>query len=74
MDVRFISIQEELDTIDSQCPALKMLPFCFVFNEWRSQTTSEKIRAVFGHQAEKGKYRSKYAPYGYAKDPNDKHI
>jgi len=73
MGIRFISIQENLDTADPQCPALKMLPFYFIFNEWHSQTTSEKIRTVFRKQAEQGKHLGKLAPYGYAKIPDDKY-
>jgi len=73
MGIRFISIQESLDTADPKCPALKMLPFYFIFNEWHSQTTSEKIRTVFNKQAEQGKYLAAYAPYGFDKDPNDKY-
>jgi DNA invertase Pin-like site-specific DNA recombinase len=73
MGIRFISIQESLDTSDPQCPALKMLPFYFIFNEWHSQTTSEKIRTVFRKQAEQGKYLAPTAPYGFNKDPNNKY-
>ncbi|MCL2199648.1 MAG: recombinase family protein [Defluviitaleaceae bacterium] len=73
MGVRFISIQEGLDTADPQCPALKMLPFYFVFNEWHSQTTSEKIKTVFRKQDEKGLFRANQPPYGYEKSPDDKH-
>ena len=72
MGVRFISIQEGLDTADPNCPALKMLPFYFIFNEWHSATTSEKIKTVLANNAKKGKYRASFAPYGYQKDPNDK--
>jgi antitoxin component HigA of HigAB toxin-antitoxin module len=50
-----------------------MLPFYFIFNEWHSQTTSEKIRAVFQKQAEQGKYRANRPPYGYEKHPEDKY-
>lgn len=73
MGVRFISIQEGIDTIDPKCPALKMLPFYFIFNEWHSQTTSEKIRTVLANDAKSGKYRTTFAPYGFRKDPEDKH-
>ena len=73
MGVRFISIQEGLDTQDPNCPALKMLPFYFIFNEWHSQTTSEKIKTVLANNAKQGKYRTSFAPYGFQKDPNDKH-
>ena len=73
MGIRFISIQESLDTADPKCPALKMLPFYFIFNEWHSATTSEKVRTVFKKQAEQGKHFSGSAPYGYVKDPGDKY-
>ena len=73
MGIRFISIQEGIDTIDPKCPALKMLPFYFIFNEWHSATTSEKIRTVLANSAKNGQYRATFAPYGYRKDPNDKH-
>jgi len=73
MGIRFISIQEGIDTADPKCPALKMLPFYFIFAEWHSQTTSEKIRAVFNKQNEQGKHRSAQPPFGYDKDPNDKY-
>jgi len=65
--------QENLDTADPQCPALKMLPFYFIFNEWHSQTTSEKTRTVFKKQAEQGKFLGSFAPYGFDKDPKDKY-
>ena len=73
MGIRFISIQESLDTQDPKCPALKMLPFYFIFNEWHSSTTSEKIRVVLNKQAEQGKYRASKVLFGYDKDPNDKY-
>ena len=73
MGIRFISIQEGLDTADPNCPALKMLPFYFIFNEWHSATTSEKIKTVFNNMAKQGKYRTTYAPFGYKKDPDNKH-
>jgi DNA invertase Pin-like site-specific DNA recombinase len=73
MGIRFISLQEGIDTIDPKCPALKMLPFYFIFNEWHSATTSEKIRAVLEHNARNGEYRATFAPYGYRKDPENKH-
>jgi len=72
MGIRFISIQEGLDTADPLCPALKMLPFYFIFNEWHSQTTSEKIKTVFAKKASQGGYLGSYAPYGYRRNPEDK--
>ena len=73
MGIRCISIQESLDTADLKCSALKMLPFYFIFNEWHSATTFEKVPTVFKKQAEQGKHFSGSAPYGYVKDPADKY-
>jgi hypothetical protein len=50
-----------------------MLPMYFHFNEWHSQTTSEKIRTVLKHNAQSGKYNAAFAPYGYKKDPDNTH-
>ena len=71
MGVRTIFVQEGIDTIDPKTE--KMLPFYFIFSEWYSQSTSEKVKATFRKQAEQGKFFSTYAPYGYQKSPNDKH-
>ena len=72
MGIRFISIQESLDTADPQCPALKMLPFYFIFNEWHSQTTSEKIKTVFAKIASQGGFIGSFAPYGYVRSDENK--
>ena len=72
MGIRFISIQENLDTADPQCPALKMLPFYFIFNEWHSQTTSEKIKAVFAKIVSEGGFLGSHAPYGYERCSENK--
>ena len=42
-------------------------------NEWYSEELSENIRAVFRRKMEEGKFLGNYAPYGYRKDPNDRH-
>lgn len=73
MGIRVIFVNEKIDTEDTGAPALKLLPFHFAFAEWYSQSTSEKVRAVFKNQAEQGKFRAKQAPFGYDKKIDDKH-
>jgi len=73
MGVRFISIQENIDTDDEDSPTLDWLPLFFTFAEFHSRNTSKKIKAVLANNAKQGKYRASYAPYGYQKDPNNKH-
>ena len=48
---------------------------CFLnlFNEFYSRDTSKKVKAVKKACAESGKYMGTHAPYGYQRDPADKH-
>ena len=59
-----ISLNEKLDD---------MMVFRNWFNEQHSKTTSSKVRAARRICAENGKYLGTYAPYGYLKDPNNRH-
>jgi len=43
------------------------------FNEQHSKETSKKVRAVKKIFAESGKFMGTYAPYGYRKNPDNKH-
>lgn len=45
-----------------------------MFNEWHSANTSKKIRAVVEANARAGKCKSAYAPYGYLKGTDEKHL
>ena len=42
------------------------------FNEYYVKMTSKKIRKVFDMKTKKGEFIGSYAPFGYAKDPNNK--
>jgi len=59
-----ISLNEKLD---------EMMVFRNWFNEQHSKTTSIKVRAGRRISAQNGKYLGAYAPYGYIKDPKDRH-
>jgi len=67
---RFIALNNNVDTIRNDND---MLPFLSVLNEFHSRDTSKKVRAVKKVRAEAGKFMGTYAPYGFKKDPDDKH-
>lgn len=59
-----ISLNEKVD---------EMMVFRNWFNEQHSKDTSKKVRSVKRMCAQSGKYMGTYAPYGYRKDPRNKH-
>ena len=44
--IRFIAIQDNVDTENRDSGAMEMMPIMNVFNEWHAANTSKKIRAV----------------------------
>jgi len=59
-----ISLNERLDD---------MMVFRNWFNEQHSKTTSKKVKAARKICAENGKHLSPYAPYGFKKEPENRH-
>ena len=70
-DVRFIAINNGVDSANQQDS--DFTPFLNIINEWYAKDTSKKIRAVFKAKGESGKPLCTNPPYGYLKDPEDKH-
>ena len=70
-DIRFIAINNGVDSANQQDS--DFTPFINIFNEFYAKDTSKKIRAVFKSKGESGKPLSTNVPYGYKKDPDDKH-
>ena len=65
--IRFIDIQDNVDTENRDSGAMEMMPIMNVFNEWHAANTSKKIRAVRRANAKEGIYSAKKATYGYLK-------
>lgn len=63
--IRFIAIQDNVDTANRDSGAMEMMPIMNVFNEWHAANTSKKIRAVKRSNAREGIYTAKKASYGY---------
>ncbi|MDR2932337.1 MAG: recombinase family protein [Oscillospiraceae bacterium] len=75
MDVRFIAL--EYPAIDSYRHPEQMnsvlIPMQNVINDDFCRQTSMKVRSVFDMKRRKGEFIGAFAPYGYAKDPKDRH-
>ena len=70
--IRFIAIQDNIDTENKDSGAMEMMPIMNVFNEWHAANTSKKIRAVRKNNALAGIYSAKKATYGYLKGTDKK--
>lgn len=70
-NVRFIAINNGVDSTNQV--ESDLTPFINIFNEFYAKDMSKKIRAVFKAKGETGKPLCTNPPYGYIKDPEDKH-
>ena len=71
LGIRYVAI---LDGVDSLCHSNEELAqFKALLNDMYSRDISKKIRGSFLVQKKQGKYMSGFAPYGYRKDPADRH-
>lgn len=68
---RFIAVNDNVDTIRNNNDMLAI--FKNIFNDFYARDTSTKIRAVRKSAMRSGRYMGAFAPYGYVKDPADKH-
>lgn len=63
--IRFIALQDNVDTANRESGGMEMMPIMNVFNEWHAASTSKKVKSVIRAQAKDGKYHSPKAPFGY---------
>ena len=70
--IRFIAIQDNVDTENRDSNAMEMMPIVNIFNEWHAANTSKKIKAVRRSNALAGIYSAKKATYGYRKGTDKK--
>lgn len=70
--IRFIAIQDNVDTANRDSNAMEMMPIMNIFNEWHAANTSKKIRAVLKEKAKEGIFHGRKAAYGYVKSTDDK--
>lgn len=68
--VRFIAIT---DGVDSAVGENEFAPFKNIINEWYAKDISRKVKSAFKAKALRGEYTGAYPPYGYDRDPTDRH-
>ncbi len=74
MGVRFISLAENVDSyLNPDSVSNIIVPITNVMNDNYCYQTSKKIRQVFDYKRRNGQYIGSFAPYGYIKNPKDKH-
>ena len=71
-NVRLYSVIQNYDSIDPKANS-DGIYFKSFFDEWFIRDTSTKIRKGLRSKKEAGKFLGGIAPYGYYKDPLDKH-
>lgn len=72
-NIRFIALNDNVDTANRDSNAMEMMPVINLFNEWHASSTSKKIKAVNLANAKVGKYTCANAAYGYTKADDEKH-
>ncbi len=69
---RFIALNNGIDTMRDD-GSNDVMGFLNLFNEFYSRDTIKKVKAVKKACAEDGKFLGTYPPFGYKRDPADKH-
>lgn len=69
-NVRFIAINDNVDTAAGDN---EFAPFRNIINEWYARDCSRKVRTALRAKAQNGEYTGSYPPFGYCKDPMDRH-
>ena len=74
MGIRFIAINDhyDSDTCDGGIGEIDVA-FKSMLYDFYSEDLSKKIKTAIRIRKEKGSFMNVYAPYGYRKDPNDRH-
>jgi len=66
--VRYIALNDGIDTINKEND---IAPFKNILNEMYARDISKKIKSAYKVKCARGDYHGSFAPFGYAKDPED---
>ncbi|GFH43038.1 recombinase [Lactococcus hodotermopsidis] len=69
--IRFIALNDNVDSTKSDEASDNLLPLRNLFNEWYARDTSKKIKAVKHAKAKAGEKICAFPPYGYLKSPDN---
>lgn len=70
-NIRYIAITDGIDTLNSN--QNDIMPFKNILNEMYAKDTSKKVKSAIQSRMREGTYIGSKAPFGYLKDPNNKH-
>ncbi|MBR4021188.1 MAG: recombinase family protein [Ruminococcus sp.] len=70
-NVRYIAINDNVDTANPNSSGTDMAAFYNIFNEFHVKETSKKIRATWRIKAQRGERVASRPAYGYMKDPDN---
>lgn len=73
MGIRFISVNDDLDSEHTPLCEEISVPIKNIMNEAYCRSLSQKLRSQFRVQRKAGEFIGAFACYGYLKDPADKH-
>lgn len=74
LGVRFISVNDGYDSKDYKGMTGDMdVVMKYIVYSYYSRDLSQKIKTVTRSRAKRGEYLGSFPPYGYLRDPNDKH-
>lgn len=73
LGVRFIAVNDNIDSIRQADVDSMETSFKALIYDYYSRDLSRKVRSSKNARAQKGLFISPFAPYGYAKDPADRH-
>lgn len=73
-NVRIISVNDNIDTLKSpKSTAYIEIPLRNLMNDCYARDISEKVKSTLKVKQQKGDFIGTFAPYGYLKDPKDRH-
>lgn len=71
--IRFIALLDHIDTKNQNASTRRSSQINSLVDEWYLADMSENITTTLRNLQEQGKYIGAFAPFGYRKDPQDKH-
>lgn len=71
-NIRFIAVNDGVDTLND-AGSMDITPFKHILNDMYARDISTKIKSSLHSKAKRGEYLGAFDPYGYIRDPKDKH-
>jgi Site-specific recombinases, DNA invertase Pin homologs len=71
-NIRYIAVNDGIDTFATNNSNNDMSPFKSVINDMYARDISKKVRSIFDNKRMNGEFIGAFAPFGYKKHPADK--